>query len=165
MNERLMDIQERISSGFGSMASQLPEIIADPRAYPREAMLLAAIVALALLLLILAVIVVADVVTSAGQRRRLNVCCFKRGLRGNPNDRQVVTVGHHDAPIHDVYRQLRSENLNIVMLLIEEHMLFANVAPDPVEEKLQIGIVHTVQFFVVFQVLQSAGGGIIDQIR
>ncbi len=46
LNEEIFDIQDRLGAGLGSITDRIPTILADPRAYPREAMILAAIVGL-----------------------------------------------------------------------------------------------------------------------
>jgi hypothetical protein len=60
------------------MGERLPEILSDPRAYPREAMLLAAIAALLLILLILAVYVIIGAASAAHERRKAGLRVSKR---------------------------------------------------------------------------------------
>lgn len=59
----------RIVSGARLLTAALPGVIADPRAYPREAMLLAAIAALAALLLVLFFMTVNDAIRDRAGRR------------------------------------------------------------------------------------------------
>jgi hypothetical protein len=69
----LYDIQDRIAAGIGSMAERVPTILADPRAYPRESMLLAAIIGLGVLLLVLLGVVIFDLISASRRRSRLGV--------------------------------------------------------------------------------------------
>lgn len=71
--DQFADIQERLLSGLFALTDRLPAILADPRAYPREAMLIAAIAALVLVLVVLSVLVIIDVVRSRERRRNLGV--------------------------------------------------------------------------------------------
>lgn len=63
----------RIVSGARLLTAALPGVIADPRAYPREAMLLAAIAALVALLFVLFVMSVNDAVRDRATRRNVSV--------------------------------------------------------------------------------------------
>ena len=82
--ETLYDIQDRMGAGLSSMAERIPTILADPRAYPREAMLLAAIVGLGVLLLVLLGVVIFDFASAAQKRRRLGVKRENRASRWTP---------------------------------------------------------------------------------
>ncbi|PKQ17163.1 MAG: hypothetical protein CVT67_01610 [Actinobacteria bacterium HGW-Actinobacteria-7] len=62
---------DRILAGWRALSTQLPKIAEDPRAYPRESMLIAAVVALGFMLLVLAFFAIADGVNAAAARRRL----------------------------------------------------------------------------------------------
>jgi hypothetical protein len=52
MSERLQEIFARMSGGLPGIRRLIPEVLADPRAHPREAMLLALIAALVLIFLV-----------------------------------------------------------------------------------------------------------------
>lgn len=69
----LQEITARLLAGVGALADRMPLILGDPRAYPRESMLLAAIAALVLLLTVLGVYVGYGLVAAAVERRRLGV--------------------------------------------------------------------------------------------
>ncbi len=71
LSETLWTGWERVLAGWRAMATQLPKIAEDPRAYPRESMLIAAVIALAFMLVVLAFFVIADGVNAAAARRRL----------------------------------------------------------------------------------------------
>jgi hypothetical protein len=73
MNETILQIQDRLAAGVALITERLPAILANPRAYPREAMLLAAIAALAVLMIVLLVVVVFDITSAARARRKLGV--------------------------------------------------------------------------------------------
>lgn len=62
---------DRILAGWRALSSQLPKIAEDPRAYPRESMLIAAVVALAFMLVVLGFFAIVDSVNAAAARRRL----------------------------------------------------------------------------------------------
>ena len=68
----------RLQAGFANLGDRIPEILSDPRAYPREAMLLAAIAALVLILLVLAVYAAVGVVSAAYERRKAGLKVTKR---------------------------------------------------------------------------------------
>lgn len=55
------------------MAERVPQVLADPRSYPREAMILAALIAVFLLLLLLVGLIVSDAIQVAARRRALGV--------------------------------------------------------------------------------------------
>ena len=86
MIERINDIMFRIESGLAMIRERVPDVLADPRAYPQESMLLAAIVGLVLILAVLFVIALIDIIRGFVRRRRL-------GLRVNHRIRmQVIAV-------------------------------------------------------------------------
>lgn len=58
--DRLSDIGERIVDGAAAAGSQLPRILNDPRGYPRDAMILAAVAALALIVIVLIIMAFID---------------------------------------------------------------------------------------------------------
>jgi len=66
-------IMERLAAGFGELSSRVPLIMENPRAYPREAMVLVLIAALALLLLVVVGLIVSDVTAARRERPRLRV--------------------------------------------------------------------------------------------
>ena len=73
MNDAIARISEQLAQGTRALAERLPVILADPRAYPREAMLIAAIAALAVVLALLVGIVIVDLIKVRRRRRRLGV--------------------------------------------------------------------------------------------
>lgn len=66
-------ILERLGAGFALLGDRLPKILADPRAYPRETMVLALIVAVTLLIIALVVVTAMGVVRDSAERARLRV--------------------------------------------------------------------------------------------
>lgn len=71
--EQLDLVIERLIKGAQAFRTMLPKVLENPRAYPREAMLLAAMVALVVLLLVLIGFLVADMVKEWRERRKLRV--------------------------------------------------------------------------------------------
>lgn len=64
---------DRLARGYQGLSERVPRVLEDPRAYPRETMLLAVIAAVLLLFVVLLVIIAADVVRAGRSRRRLRV--------------------------------------------------------------------------------------------
>lgn len=67
------EITRRIAGGASALSRVVPSVLADPRAYPREAMLLAAVAGLSVLLVVLLTMTVVDSVRTGFTRRRLGV--------------------------------------------------------------------------------------------
>ena len=66
-------LYERIMLGAKSTSEFIPRILEDPRAYPREVMLLAVAAALLLLLVVMAVYLVLDYIKYRAERKRIGV--------------------------------------------------------------------------------------------
>jgi hypothetical protein len=74
----IAELWERLRAGYASVGERLPEILSDPRAYPREAMLVAAIAALLLILVILMSYAVVGAVSASHERRKAGLKVTKR---------------------------------------------------------------------------------------
>jgi len=75
--DAIRDFLERLHTGISRLLEQLPVVVSDPRAYPREAMLLAVIVVLLLLLVVIAVLAIADADAGKARARRR---ALRRGI-------------------------------------------------------------------------------------
>ncbi len=73
MSGSLADLLSRMAQGLRATGELLPRILANPRGYPRETMLLAVIVALLVLLTLLTAFVVADTLKAYARARRIRV--------------------------------------------------------------------------------------------
>ncbi len=73
MSQPITDISQQVSEGVSTLGERLPLILSDPKAYPREAMIIAVLVGLLLILLALLTAVVADALGARADRRRLGV--------------------------------------------------------------------------------------------
>lgn len=71
--ESIDETLRRIAAGARAVSAAVPRVLDDPRAYPREAMLLAAMVGLVVLLAVLAAVSVADAVRTRRARGALRV--------------------------------------------------------------------------------------------
>lgn len=67
------EYMDRLERGFRALSNQLPLILDDPRAYPRETMVLALIAAIALLIVAVSVLLVVEWSRDRATRRRLGV--------------------------------------------------------------------------------------------
>lgn len=72
-NERLWEVIDRLLAGWRAVQSQVPKVLEDPRGYPRESMLLAALVALLFMVVLFAAFAIQDGIRAAIVRRRLGV--------------------------------------------------------------------------------------------
>jgi hypothetical protein len=73
VDEQLNLLYQRIVLGAQSTGEFVPRILEDPRAYPREVMLLAVAAALLLLLIVMAVYLTLDYIKYREERRRIGV--------------------------------------------------------------------------------------------
>ncbi|MBU4556681.1 MAG: hypothetical protein KJ747_07405 [Actinobacteria bacterium] len=71
--DSLRDLGDRLSAGLAGLRQQLPHVIADPRAYPRESMLLALIAVMLLLALVFLFFAVIDSIREFARRRSAKV--------------------------------------------------------------------------------------------
>jgi hypothetical protein len=83
VQEQIVALLQRFRQGVEALGPLLPRILEDPRSYPREAMVLAAIVALLALTLVFVIYAIYDAVQAARTRRR-------DGLVVKRKDRGVV---------------------------------------------------------------------------
>lgn len=72
-SEAVSEFFRRLSTGASQLTERIPLVLSEPRAYPREAMLLAAIAALGLVVLLLIGFAAQDAIAAAIQRRRLGL--------------------------------------------------------------------------------------------
>lgn len=77
---RLHDVIDRMVFGLHALRSRVPTVLHNPRAFPRDAMILASILALSVLLLGLAAMVVWTAVESLARQRQLRVRRRHSGL-------------------------------------------------------------------------------------
>ena len=73
MIERLNNIMLQIETGLAAIRERIPDVLADPRGYPQESMLLAAIAGLVLILSVLFVIALIDITRGMVRKRRLGL--------------------------------------------------------------------------------------------
>lgn len=71
--DTLRDLGTQLSAGLAGLQQQLPHVIADPRAYPRESMLLALIAVMLLLALVFLFFAVVDTIREFARRRLAKV--------------------------------------------------------------------------------------------
>lgn len=69
----LAQFLERLGRGLFLVRERIPQILSEPRAHSREAMILALIAALGLVLVVLAAVAVASAISGARARRRMRV--------------------------------------------------------------------------------------------
>lgn len=79
MNELLTTISSRIGDGISVAAERIPLVLAEPRSYPREAMLLAVIVGLGLLFLVTAGMAVWDAIAYRVEIKRSGLAVRRTG--------------------------------------------------------------------------------------
>ena len=80
--EQLHAVLDRIIQGFNTLLDRAPGAFANPRAYPQEAIVIAASVALALVLLVLMVLVAIDTIGRHISRRRQGLRVRRSGYVG-----------------------------------------------------------------------------------
>lgn len=78
-DQDLTSLVLRLGKGFGLLGQQLPRILHDPRAYPRESMLMALMALLLLVLVGLMGFALFDAIVTAWERRRMGLHATKRG--------------------------------------------------------------------------------------
>jgi protein-S-isoprenylcysteine O-methyltransferase Ste14 len=73
LDERIAELVRRLQQGLSAVSTQLPRVLADPRSYPREAMMLAVMVVLLVLMLLFAGYAIYDTVQSRRTRQRMGM--------------------------------------------------------------------------------------------
>ena len=71
LDERVGEFARRLQQGLAAVSTQLPRVLADPRSYPREAMMLAVMAVLFVLMLLFAGYAIYDTVQSRRTRQRM----------------------------------------------------------------------------------------------
>lgn len=83
--ESVLELIARLRAGIAAVSHHLPKILADPRAYPRESMLIAFIAVLLLVFFVLIFFAVLDSVRDWGRRKELGLRVRRRrGWMGIP---------------------------------------------------------------------------------
>lgn len=89
LDERVAEFVQRLQQGLSAVSTQLPRVLADPRSYPREAMMLAVMAVLFVLMLLFAAYAIYDTVQSRRTRQRMGL----RVRRKAPVVRWAPVVG------------------------------------------------------------------------
>ncbi len=78
LDERIAEFLMRMRAGFESLAAQIPRILADPRAYQRESMMLALAAVLLVLMVVFILYALYDAIDTWRTRRRMGLSVKRR---------------------------------------------------------------------------------------